>query len=110
MDGTVVGVPVAAAAEDRTVSLAEDGGGGGVAEVAEKGAGVLGEEGVGGVDVAVAAEAELRGVGAAVEEGRGGGAVVAEPHLLLVIIFHVSHLCGRMSESLNQPIFTSPYL
>lgn len=55
----VVGVPVAAAAQDRAVCLAEDGRGGGIAEVAEQGAGVLGEEEVGGVNIAVAAEAEL---------------------------------------------------
>lgn len=76
--GGRVGVEVAIGAKEEAVGAAEDGGGGGAAAVAEGEAGVLGEDGVGGVDMAVAGEAELGGVGSAVEQRRGGVAVVAQ--------------------------------
>lgn len=73
-----VGLPVAVVAKHRAVSFAENNGGGIVAGVAEKEAGVLGEELVSRVYFKVAVEAELGGVGAAVEEGSAVAAVVAE--------------------------------
>lgn len=72
-------LPVAVLAEHQGVGAAEDGGGSGIAGVAEQEASVLSEELVGGVDLAVACQAELSGVSSAVEDSGGFSTVVAEP-------------------------------
>lgn len=106
-----VPIPVAVLAEEEPLGLAEEGGGGGVAGVAEEGAGVLGEEGVGGVDLAVAGEAEPGRVGPAVEEGRGVAAVVAEtlPHSGLGHVLSLVSLFTPRSPSppFRESFFTS---
>lgn len=75
-------LPIAVLAENEgVISGAEDGGRCGVAGVAEEGAGVLCEERVCGVDLAVAGEAQPCSICTAVEEGGGIRAEITEARL-----------------------------
>ena len=80
-------LPVAIVAKNRTLVGAEDGGRGGIACVAEQGTGVLLEELIGRVDLAVAGEAELRRIGSAIQNSYGFSTKIAQSLVGVVVIF-----------------------